>query len=98
MFGIAVSDDDEEEVVKTAVLSEDTCSYPFTSDGKLYYSCVPSIISLCDAWCLNMFAQRRTCSKDDYGKSQLVRLEATRRLSNYDHSRTRREAIRSEWF
>ena len=59
----AVSDAD----VKTLLLTSKSCSYPFTSNGQLYFSCVQNTSSPCDAWCLSMNAQRLTCSKDDYG-------------------------------
>ena len=59
----AVSDVD----VKNTLITSKSCSYPFTFNGILYFSGVQSNSSLCEGWCLNMNAQRLTCSKDDYG-------------------------------
>jgi len=49
-------------------IDNNSCSFPFTFNGQLYYTCPTIHEQPCTAWCLNVNAVKIDCTKKAYGK------------------------------
>jgi len=65
----------------------DTCSFPFTYNGQLYYTCVfAASTTPCTAWCpLSTTRVLAVCNEPGYGNMFSLNVQVYKMLHNFKH-------------